>query len=736
MKFTGPLPLNHTDALRVIGQPVDRIDGRLKVTGQALYAADRHIPTGPPAHGYVLVSPVARGRLLAMDCTQALAAPGVLAIVTAGNANVPGHGRFNNSRLLAGPMIEHYHQAIGLVVATTLEQARHAAGLIRCQIEPDRVQADLHSHEGDWITPEKVPGGEAGDTSLGDFDAAFDQAPVRLDAWYSTPDQSPAMMEPHASIAHWQDGRVILRTSTQMVNWVKSDLARTLGIAEDRVEVTSPYVGGGFGSKTSLRADALLAVLGAQAAGCAVKVVLPRHLLFNNTQHRGATLQRVRIGADTAGRILAIGHESWSGDLHGKRPEAATLPTRALYSGAHRMTRTRLASLDLPECGPMRAPGEAPGLMALEVAMDELAERLDLDPVAVRLLNDTATDPEHPETPFSARHLAECFRLGAERFGWADRPGRPATRRQGDWWVGYGTAAAFRHNILIPSAARVRLITGGNLVVETDMTDIGTGTYTIMAQTAAEVMGLPLDRVTVLLGHSDFPVSCGSAGQFGANNSTAGVYAACVQLRQMIAQQIGVNSDDIGFADGEAVHGTRRYSLADIAARGELIAEDRIDYGAELSAMQQATFGAHFVEVGVHRVTGEIRVRRMLAVCDAGRILNPKTAASQICGSMVMGVGAALMEHLVPDTARGFFVNHDLAGYEFPVCADIPDQDVIFLGHDDAQSSPMKAKGVGELGLCGVAAAIANAVHNATGIRVREYPVTVDKLLPGLPPVA
>jgi xanthine dehydrogenase YagR molybdenum-binding subunit len=328
------------------------------------------------------------------------------------------------------------------------------------------------------------------------------------------------------------------------------------------------------------------------------------------------------------------------------------------------------------------------------------------------------------------------MRTGAERFGWHKRNPEPGQQRDGNWLVGMGMAAAFRNNLLMKSGARVRLDKNGIVTVETDMTDIGTGSYTIIAQTAAEMMGLPLEKVVVRLGDSSFPVSAGSGGQFGANNSTSGVYAACVKLREQAAQKLGFNSADVEFADGRVSLGNRSMPLAQAASDGEIVAEDLIEYGDLAKTHQQSTFGAHFVELGVDVATAEIRVRRMLAVCAAGRILNPKTARSQVIGAMTMGVGAALMEELAVDKRAGFFVNHDLAGYEVPVHADIPHQEVIFMDETDPMSSPMKAKGVGELGLCGVGAAVANAVYNATGIRVRDYPITLDKLLDRMPEAA
>ena len=383
----------------------------------------------------------------------------------------------------------------------------------------------------------------------------------------------------------------------------------------------------------------------------------------------------------------------------------------------------------------MRAPGEAPGLMALEVAMDEMAEKLGMDPVAFRVVNDTQVDPEDPSRPFSQRNLVRCLEEGARRFGW-NRRKAPGQGREGRWLVGMGVAAAFRNNINGKSGARVRLDRAGGVTVETDMTDIGTGTYTIIAQTAAEMLGVPLAKVTVKLGDSAFPVSAGSGGQWGANSSTSGVYAACVKLRDMVVGKLGFGPGDAQFEGGQVRVGNRVADIADAAKGGELVAEDTMEYGDLAKTFQQSTFGAHFVEAAVDRYTGETRIRRMLAVCAAGRILNPISARSQVIGAMTMGVGGALMEELAVDKRFGFFVNHDLAGYEVPVHMDIPHQDVVFLDEADDKVSPMKAKGVGELGLCGVGAAVANAVYNATGIRVREYPLTLDKYLDRLGEVA
>ncbi|MES2987945.1 MAG: aldehyde oxidoreductase molybdenum-binding subunit PaoC [Pseudomonadota bacterium] len=731
MKFDTPAGQNPIDQLKVVGKSHDRIDGKFKTTGTAHYAYERHDVVANQAYGYVVGSAIAKGRINAINLADAKAAPGVIAIVTAEDIKI-AKSQMNTAPLLAGPGVQHYHQAVAIVVAETFEQARSAASLVRVDYTREKGAFDLAAAKDGATKPSR---GKA-DTAVGNFAAGFAAAEVTIDATYTTPDHSHAMMEPHASIAAWEGDKLMLWTSHQMIAWAKRDIAITLGLKPENVRVDSPYIGGGFGGKLFVRAEAVLAALAAKKAGRPVKVALPRPMIANNTTHRPATIQRIRIGTTRAGKITAIGHESWSGDLPNGKPDMAVQQTRLLYAGADRMTQTRLAVLDLPEGNAMRAPGEASGLMALEIAIDEMAEKLGMDPVAFRIFNDTQVDPEKPERPFSHRQLIQCLEQGAERFGWNKRNPKPASSRDGSWLVGLGVAAGFRNNQVTKSGARVRLNGKGVVTVETDMTDIGTGSYTIIAQTAAEMMGVDIGQVVVRLGDSDSPASAGSGGQWGANSSTAGVYAACVKLREAVAAKLGYDPATAIFADGKVRSGRRSAKLSAAAHEGEIVAEDTIEFGDLDKKYQQSTFAGHFVEAAVHVYTGEIRIRRMLAVCGAGRILNPKSARSQVIGAMTMGAGAALMEELAVDKRFGFFVNHDLAGYEVPVHADIPHQEVIFLDEVDPISSPMKAKGVGELGLCGVAAAIANAVYNATGVRVREYPITLDKHLEHLPELA
>jgi xanthine dehydrogenase YagR molybdenum-binding subunit len=751
MKFDKPAGTNPIDRETVVGKPHPRTEGPLKTTGTAVYSYENHAAAPDAAYGYILGAGIAKGRIAALHIEEAKAAPGVIAVVTADNASGVKAAGFYAAKPLAGPEIEHYHQAVALVVAETFEQARAAAGLIR---------VDYTRSDGAFSLPAARAGAKPHkrqpDVRIGDFDRAFAAAAVKVDQTYTTPDQSHMMMEPHATIARWDGDALTIWSAQQILGMARSDLAQKIGVPEEKVRVITNYIGGGFGGKGSVASDAVLAAVGARVAKRPVKVALQRPLMPNNTTHRPATIQRVRLGAGKDGRLVAIGHESLSGNLPDGGPEIAAAQTELLYAGANRLNLTRLATLDLPEGNAMRAPGEAPGMMALEIAMDELAEKLGMDPVELRIVNDTqvvlsdpgrgaGTDPQSSSgnqgaqkpasRPFSIRQLVQCLRVGAERFEWKDRNVTPGARREGEWLIGMGMAAAIRGAPIRPGGARVTLGADGIVTVETNMTDMGTGSYTIVGQTAAEMMGLPLDRIVVKLGDTRFPDAFGGGGQGGATTVTAGVYAACAKLRETVATRLGFNSTDADFIGGDVVSGNRRVPLARAAQAGALTAEDKMEYGDLSDRYEQQTFGAHFCEVGVNGWTGEVRVRRMLAVCAAGRILNPTLARSQVIGGMTMGVGAALMEELAVDKRFGFFVNHDLASYEVPVHADIPHQDVIFLDELDPTMSPVKAKGVGELGISGVAPAVANAIYNATGVRIREYPITLDKYLDRLPPL-
>jgi xanthine dehydrogenase YagR molybdenum-binding subunit len=730
MKFDTPAGPNPIDRGRVVGHPLDRIDGPLKVSGRAPYAYEYHDAFPNAAYGFVLGATVPRGRIEAIDTAAAERAPGVLLVLTHLNAPKMGKDGQHAAPQLQGPEVKQLEQAVAFVVAESFEQARAAARLVQVRYaKSDGGRYDLAA-----VKDEGKPAKQTPDSTVGDFDRAFGEAAVKVDVTYTTPDQSHAMMEPHASIARWDGDRLVVHTANQMIHWAQDGIAETLSLPKERVRVQSAYVGGGFGSKLFLYSDPILAAVAAQRLKRPVKVALTRPQIFNHTNHRPATIQRLRLAANADGRLVAVGHDAFCGNQPGGSPENAADQTKALYAGSNRLIRTRLSELHLPKGGAMRAPGEAVGLLALECAMDELAEKLKLDPVELRIRNDVQFDPEKgPDRPFSSRKLVECLRIGAERFGWSRRNATPGAARDGRWLIGLGVASGYRPNPVQTSGARVTLDGDGVLTIATQMTDIGTGSYTILGQVGAEMMGLTLDKVRVKLGDSDFPLSSGSGGSWGANSASSGVYVACEQLRAAIAQKAGFNSTDVTFEDGRVSAGGRSLPLAEVAGREGITVEGQATFGDLEEKYVQASFAAHYCEVGVDASTAEVRVRRMLSVCAAGRIINPKTSRNQCLGGMTMGIGAALMEEQVVDERFGGFINHDLAEYHVPVHADIPDLDVVFLDETDDKSSWIKAKGVGELGICGVGAAVANAVYNATGVRVRDYPLTLDKILPGMP---
>ncbi len=689
----------------LIGRPLDRVDGPLKVTGKATYAFE-YATQGAAAYGFIVSASIGKGRILAVDARDAQRAPGVLLVLTKDNAPpqtpwgpVDLPDRFARAEpALNTDEVLYFGFPVAFVVAETFEQASAAAAMVRVQYDPMPGDYDLHAAGPSAENPGRMNGVLAADSAIGDFESAFANAPVQIDANYTTPYQHQAPMEPHATMAVWEGDMLTVHTSAQLTTSPQEGLARTLNIPKENVRIVTRYVGGGFGSKLPYYVDATLAAIGARTLDRPVKVAMTRPQLFHTTTHRTASEQRVRLGADRDGRLTAYGQDAL---VHCARFDMFTEPVcgagRMLYAAPNRLTRHRRAKLDLPRSDSMRAPGEAIGLLALECAMDELADALSLDPVELRLRNDTQTDPEQ-NRPFASRHLANALREGAARFGWDKRVAKPASVRDGRWLVGFGVASAIRGDVLQSATARARLDGDGRLTVELAMTDIGTGSYTILTQIAAETMDLPVDRVTVRLGDTRYPPTAGSGGSFGAGTSGAAVLAACRKLKAGLAS-------------------------------GMTEAEGSVTPASLDGAYSHAGFGAHFAEVGVDRDTGEVRVRRMLGVFAAGRILNAKTARSQMIGGMTWGIGSALMEENIVDQRYGSFINQDLASYHVAVNADVGAMDVVFLDEADPHGSPLHSKGVGELGICGAGAAIMNAIHNATGARIRDFPATPDKLL-------
>src|ERR1700692_2791237 len=729
MEMNSPVGANALDAQGVVGKPLDRVDGRLKVTGGARYAYEMQQNT---LYGFVVEASIGKGRIKSIDTRAAENAPGIVLVLTHRNAPAQGTGNHREAHpVLTGPEVTRYGQPVAFVVAESFEQARAAAYLVDVRYDRSSGKYALRTNLNEARVP-KSNDSPAADSAVGDFAGAFAGAPVQVDVTYTTPLQSHAMMEPHATLATWDGDKLILHTANQMLNQGQRVIATTLKIPVKNIRLISPFIGGGFGGKLWVNADAILAAIASRQLKRPVKVALTRQQIFHVTTHRSDTIQRLRLGTDHDGRILAIGHDVYSGNLPSEQTyEGAALQTRTLYAGPNRLTRHHLAPLDIPIASSMRAPGESVGLMALECAMDELAEKLELDPIELRVRNEPSEAPEK-HIPYSSRHLIACMHEGARRFGWDKRNAKPGQVRDGRWLVGMGMAAATRGNPLRFSKANIGLDPDGNATVRMAMTDIGTGTYTILAQIAAKMLGLPTERIRVELGDTDFPQAAGSGGSWGAGSSGSALFEACNALREKLARRAGLDLATARFVDGTIASGEQSRKLTDLVGAG-LDADGEIQPGRNNKDFSQQSYGAHFAEVGVDADTGEVRVRRMLGVFTAGRVLNAKTARSQAIGGMVFGVGAALHEEMTLDPRFGYFVNHDLAEYHVPVHADIPAIDAIFLAELDDKSNPLKSKGIGELGICGAGASIANAVYNACGVRIRDYPITLDKLLSKLP---
>ena len=680
-----------------------------------------------PAYGFAVVSSIGKGRIRAIDTSAAEKSPGVLLVLT--HLNAPKQGARTSGAVpqLADDRVLFQGQPVALVVAGSFEEARAAAYLVKPSYAIEPGSHDLEASRATASVP-KPRNGSSPDTNKGDVEAAFAIAPVKIDVTYTTPPQAHAMMEPHATIAEWVGDRLTLYTANQMLPRGVDTVSATLLLPKDKIRLVSRYIGGGFGAKLQVEPDAILAAMAARMLNRPVKLALTRQQVFAATTHRSDTIQRLRLAADHDGTLQAVAHESWSDNTPGQDDfEAAAMATRNIYATPALLTAHRLATLDLPISASMRAPGEAVGLLALECAMDELAVALGMDPIALRIKNEPATDPQNGK-PFSTRTLVPCMQKGAELFGWYKRNPRPGSMRDGEWLVGMGMSAAIRGNPMLPAKASASLGRNGVVTIRTSMTDVGTGSYTILGQIAADLLGLPIDKVRVELGDTDFPAAPGSGGSFGANSAGSAVYDACMNLRAALLQKAGLNPDNAVFADGAVSADGQTVRLDGLVGDG-LSADGAATPGNSREAFIQQSYGAHFAEVGVSEVTGEIRLRRMLGVFTAGRILNAKTARSQAIGGMTFGVGAALMEAIIVDKRDGWFVNNNLAEYHVAANADIPAIDAVFLPETDNRSSAMKSKGLGELGICGAGAAVANAVYNATSIRIRNYPLTLDKVL-------
>ncbi|MEU0676510.1 xanthine dehydrogenase family protein molybdopterin-binding subunit [Streptomyces sp. NPDC006172] len=687
-----------------VGAPVERREGREKVTGTARYAAEFALP------GRLFARPVpatvARGRVTGVDASEALRLPGVVDVLTHENAPRLGEPDDATLAVLQGPEIPHRGWCVALVVARSPEEAREGAAAVRVSCVPEPHDVTLSAAHPRSYVPEEVYVGCPAVTEQGDPEGAFAGAAARVDVGYRVPPLHNHPMEPHASTAHWDGERLTVHTSSQGTTTVRAVLAGLFGLTEDRITVVAEHVGGGFGSKGTPRPDVVLAVMAALRTGRPVTVALPRRFLPSTVGHRAPTEHRLRLGADADGRLTSLVHEVATHTSRVKEfVEQAALPARVMYACPALRTLHRVVALDVPTPSWMRAPGEAPGMYALESAMDELAVELGMDPIELRVRNEPETEPDSGR-PFSSRHLVECLREGARRFGWEGRDPRPGTRAQGPLLIGTGVAAATYPVAVGPSTASARALPDGGFLVETNATDIGTGARTVLAQIAADALGVPLERVRIRVGSSDLPSAPLAGGSSGTASWGWPVHEACTRLAERLAGSAGRIPQE-----GLVEH-------ADTAGRADA-----------KSPYARHAFGAHFAEVAVDTVTGEVRVRRLLGVYAAGRILNSRTARSQFVGGMTMGLGMALTEGSTVDAAFGDFAESDLASYHVPAHADVPDIEAHWVEEHDPHLNPPGGKGIGEIGIVGTAAAIGNAVHHATGVRLRELPLTPDRVL-------
>ncbi|TXS44878.1 xanthine dehydrogenase family protein molybdopterin-binding subunit [Streptomyces sp. t39] len=694
-----------TDDGRVLGADAERSEARDKVTGRARYASEYR----PPDRLYAWPVPatVARGRVTDVDAGPALAVRGVRAVLTHENAPRVAAPDDATLALLQDDRVPHRGWYVALVVADTLENARAGAAAVLVSYETEEHDVLLTRDRPGLRIPEEANGGHPGLRERGDPDGAFASAAVRVEAEYALTALHNHPMEPHAATAHWQDdGTLTVQDSSQGAGTVREVLAQMFGLDRRRVTVVSEHVGGGFGSKGTPRPHVVLAVMASRRTGRPVTIALPRRHLAAVVGHRAPTLHRVRLGADADGVITALDHEVVTRTSRVREfVEQAAVPARVMYTSPNSRTVHRVVDLDVPTPSWMRAPGEASGMYALESAMDELAEAAGIDPVELRLRNEPATEPDSGR-PFSSRGLPGCLREGARRFGWHERDPRPGSRREGDLLIGSGVAASTYPVLVGPSRASATAEPGGRYRIRVNATDIGTGARTVLGQIAAQVLGVPLDAVRVEVGSTALPAAPLAGGSSGTASWGWAVHRASEQLAALL-------SGHDGPVPPEGLTAT---------------ADTRAEAGAEVPYARHA-FGAVFAEIGADTVTGEVRARRLLGVFAAGRILNPRTARSQLTGGMTMGLGMALTEGSTLDARFGDVAECDLASYHVPVCADVPMVEAHWLDEDDPHLNPMGSKGIGEIGIVGTAAAIGNAVRHALGARLREPPFTPDKVL-------
>ncbi|HEX6086851.1 MAG TPA: xanthine dehydrogenase family protein molybdopterin-binding subunit [Thermoanaerobaculia bacterium] len=715
----------------MIGEGRDRSDGRPKVTGQARYAAENNLDQ--LVHAVVVMSTIPAGTITAIDTTAAKKAPGVLTVMShlnapklnfpssagggrsetggptrspSGGGAAPGGppaGNFAEPKLIPfqSNAVHYTGQQIAVVVADTLEHATHAASLVKVTYDKAAPRTDMQALRAEAIV--KPPGPQSQPFTKGDPQAAFASAPVKVDETYRTPYQHHNMLEAHSLVAAWDGEQLTLHDSAQNIFATRQTLSRAFEVPLQNVRVLSPYVGGAFGAKGSAWPHVLIGVMAARAVKRPVKLWLPRRQLFFTNGHRPETEQRVALGATQDGKLVSIIHDCiCQGNAVNDYNERSTRPTRTLYATPNMYAVHKVVELNVSSGTYMRAPGENPGAFALESALDELAYKLNVDPVELRLINHADVNPSDGK-PWSSKSLKECYARGAERFGWTQRKREPRAMRDGRTLIGYGMATATYPAHRAPASAKAVLNADGSVVVSSGSHEMGCGTATVMEQVAAEALGISPDRVRFLYGDTTLPTAPISAGSMTASSVGAAVHEVAIALKKRMAETT------------------------------ERPLEVRVDSKPEDSAQQYSmhAFGAHFVEVGVDQDLGVVRVRRMVSAFAAGKVLNAKTARSQYLGGIVQGISAALMEqtHFDKRPSVASFTNVNFGEYLVPVNADIRNLDILFVEEHDPHVNPIGAKGIGEIGIVGVAPAIANAVYHATGKRIRDLPITLEKLL-------
>ncbi|WP_224367575.1 xanthine dehydrogenase family protein molybdopterin-binding subunit [Hyalangium versicolor] len=726
-----------------VGKPLDRVDGRLKVTGGAKYSAE--YPLEGLVHAVIVTSTIASGTITRVDSTAAEKAPGVLAVLSP--EKPPKFALDPSKRVgfmdrtvhaLQHKRVDYQHQPVALVIADTIERATHAAALVKVQYKVDKPKVNFKTAKSQAYKPANILGQPA-DNDHGK--ASTEKPAAEVDATYTTPYEHHNPMEPHATTAVWEGDRLTVYDATQGVFSTRDRLAQLFGLPAENVRVITKFIGGGFGGKGSVWSHVVLAAAAAKAVSRPVKLVLRRDQMFAMVGFRPETEQRVQLQARKDGKLLLVRHETVNPtSVFDEFTEPSAFQTRMLYASERIVTAHRLVKLNVGTPTFTRAPGESTGTFALESALDELAYKLNVDPVALRLVNHADQDPESGH-PWSSKSLKDCYRVAAEKFGWSKRNPAPGSMKDGRTLVGWGMATATYPTRRMPASAKATLLPDGTARVVSGSQDLGTGAYTVFTQIAADALGLPPDRVRFDLGDTQMPETPVTGGSWTSATVGSAVKVTADALREKaIALAVADASSPLHGADpkkvqvenGELVSGGKKESYAALLKRQKLPSLEvqmSSGPGEEVQKYSMHAFGAQFAEVRVDPDLGQVRVSRWVGAFGAGTILNEKTARNQIMGGIVMGIGMALMEEAVLDERTGRFITHDLADYHVPVNPDVPDIDVTFVPETDPYINAIGAKGIGEIGITGVAAAIANAVYHATGKRIRNLPLTLDKLL-------